>query len=81
MSTSDFFRARIDQMIDLHHPLAVLAQRLPWDALEAALAPSFARKAKAPGAAAEEGDLFGPVPAGAAVVSNAGRPRLPLRCA
>lgn len=79
MSTSDFFRARIDQMIDLHHPLAVLAQRLPWDALEAALAPSFARKAKTPGAPAEEGDLFGPVPAAAAVVSNAGRPRLPLR--
>jgi IS5 family transposase len=28
--TDDFFRARLDQMIDLRHPLAVLAQRLLW---------------------------------------------------
>lgn len=27
MSTPDFFRARLDQMIDLCHPLAVLATR------------------------------------------------------
>ena len=27
MSTPDFFRARLDQMIDLRHPLAVLASR------------------------------------------------------
>ena len=37
MATDDFFRARIDQMIDLRHPLAVLAQRLPWVELQAAL--------------------------------------------
>ena len=30
MSTPDFFRARLDQMIDLRHPLAVLATRMPW---------------------------------------------------
>ena len=36
--TDDFFRARTDQMIDLRHPLAVLAQRLPWEHLEQALA-------------------------------------------
>ena len=29
MPTDDFFRARLDQMIDLRHPLAVLANRLP----------------------------------------------------
>ena len=29
MSTPDFFRSRLDQMIDLKHPLAVLATRLP----------------------------------------------------
>ena len=29
MATDDFFRARLDQMIDLRHPLAVLAGRLP----------------------------------------------------
>ena len=79
MSTCDFFRARIDQMIDLHHPLAVLAQRLPWAQLEAALAPCFARKAKAAGASADEIDLFGPVPAGTSAASNAGRPRLAPR--
>lgn len=30
MATDDFFRARFDQMIDLRHPLAVLAKRMPW---------------------------------------------------
>ena len=30
MATDDFFRARLDQMIDLRHPLAVLAKRMPW---------------------------------------------------
>ena len=29
MATDDFFRSRLDQMIDLKHPLAVLATRLP----------------------------------------------------
>lgn len=29
MSADDFFHARLDQMIDLHHPLAVLTNRLP----------------------------------------------------
>ncbi len=28
MSTNDFFRSRLNQLIDLHHPLAVLATRL-----------------------------------------------------
>ena len=44
MPTDDFFRARIDQMIDLSHPLAVLARRMPWESLEKALAPAFAHK-------------------------------------
>lgn len=39
MSTSDFFRFRLDAMIDLRHPLAVLAPRLPWDRIEQTLAP------------------------------------------
>ena len=34
MSTPDFFRARLGEMIDLRHPLAVLAGRLPWAAIE-----------------------------------------------
>ena len=46
MSTPDFFRSRLDQMIDLRHPLAVLATRLPWAAIEAAVAPKLAHQAK-----------------------------------
>ena len=44
MSTPDFFRSRLDAMIDLKHPLAVLATRLPWAEIEAALAPKMARQ-------------------------------------
>ena len=46
MATDDFFRARLEQMIDLRHPLAVLAARLPWSAIEAALAPKLAHQAR-----------------------------------
>ena len=41
--TGDFFRGRIDQMIDLRHPLAVLSARIPWQEIEASLAQQFAR--------------------------------------
>ena len=44
MVTDDFLRARIDQMIDLSHPLAVLARHMPWDELEKTLAPVFAHR-------------------------------------
>ena len=47
MSTSDFFRARLDAMIDLRHPLAVLARRLPWAQIEANLAPVFGHRSRA----------------------------------
>ena len=33
--TEDFFRNRLDQLIDLRHPLAVLANRMPWQEIEA----------------------------------------------
>lgn len=79
MATDDFFRARLDQMIDLRHPLAVLATRMPWAEIEASLAPLFAHRSRA-GRVVGDADLFGPtselVGAG---VSNAGRPRLPVR--
>lgn len=39
MSTPDFFRSRLDTMIDLRHPRAVLASRMPWQSIEAARAP------------------------------------------
>ena len=80
--TDDFFRARIDQMIDLRHPLAVLAQRLPWDRLQEVLAPCFARDKAVDGGdglIALGPDLFGPTPAQQRAPSNAGRPRLPMR--
>ena len=77
--TADFFRARLDQMIDLKHPLAALAQRLPWGQIEAALGPAFARRDRA-GQEIAGADLFGPtlVVAGAGE-SAAGRPRLLIR--
>lgn len=79
MSTPDFFRSRLDAMIDLCHPLAVLATRMPWAQIEATLAPIFARRAREGQAVAGE-DLFGPTLAVAgAGVSAAGRRRLPIR--
>ena len=47
MQTADFFRARIDAMVNLNDPLAVLARRLPWAQIEAALAAKFEREERA----------------------------------
>jgi len=46
MATDDFSCSRQDQTIDLKHPLAVLATRLPWAAIEAAMAPKLTHQAK-----------------------------------
>ena len=79
MSTDDFFRARLDQMIDLRHPLAVLARRMPWAQIEAALAPALVHRDR-DGRVVARDDLFGPTEAIAgAGMSAAGRPRLPIR--
>jgi transposase, IS5 family len=79
MSTPDFFRSRLDAMIDLRHPLAVLATRMPWVSIEATLAPIFERRARE-GRVGEGIDLFGATPVlASAGASAAGRPRLPLR--
>ena len=79
MSTPDFFRARLDAMVDPRHPLAVLASRLPWDRIEAALAPKFAHLDH-PAREEHVDDLFGDQQvARGGGVSNAGRPRLPIR--
>jgi IS5 family transposase len=79
METADCFRARIDAMINLSDPLAVLASRLPWDLIEASLAATFERRDRA-GQVLEGQDMFGPtlVLEGAGS-SNAGRPKLPIR--
>ena len=79
MSTPDFFRSRLDQMIDLRHPLAVLATRLPWASIEAALAPKLARQAQ-PAKRASGQDLAGAFDGEfGGGISPAGRPRLPIR--
>ncbi|WP_309639052.1 IS5 family transposase [Methylibium sp.] len=79
MATDDFFRARLDSMIDMRHPLVVLATRMPWTDIEASLAPLLAHKDRS-GRLVQDADLFGPTAqlAGAGL-SNAGRPRLPIR--
>ncbi len=77
--TADFFRARLDQMIDLKHPLAVLAKRMPWEQIEQALSPCFAHKNRS-GKETAGTDLFGPTFAIAGGgISNAGRPKLSIR--
>ena len=77
--TADFFRSRLDQMIDLRHPLAVLSSRMPWQELEASVSHLFAKKVRA-GKVLDEADLFGGISkVVGAGVSPAGRPRLPLR--
>ena len=79
MSTPDFFRSRLDAMIDMRHPLVVLSARLPWARIEAALAPKFERQDRASqqvvakGLFGEHAEEFG------GGVSNAGRPRLSIR--
>lgn len=79
MATVDFFRARIDAMINLNDPLAVLATRLPWNQIEAVLAPMFARRDR-PSVTSTDVDLFGPsLTVAGGGLSNAGRPRLPIR--
>jgi transposase, IS5 family len=77
-ATDDFFRSRIDQMIDLRHPLAVLSSRMPWQQIEASVSHLFIRKARV-GVAMPDLDLFGEAPAVVGRKSNAGRPRVPLR--
>ena len=57
--TQDFFRSRLDAMIDLRHPLAILATRLPWTQIEAALAPLL-QKASRERQAPDGIDLLGP---------------------
>lgn len=79
METLDLFRARIDAMINLNDALAVLARRLPWDQIEAAVAAKFQRQERA-GQILEGHDMFGPTLAVAGGgISKAGRPKLPIR--
>lgn len=77
-ATEDFFSARLDHMIDLRHPLAVLASRMPWQQIEASVSHLLSRKGRS-GTALPDLDLFGEQVTRVARASNAGRPRVPLR--
>ena len=81
MSTPDFFRARLDAMIDMSHPLAMLAKRLPWSEIETVLSVYFHRQ-PLKGKAVEINDLLDSdlqLAGGGGVLSNRGRPRLSIR--
>jgi IS5 family transposase len=78
--TDDFFRSRLDQMIEANHPLAVLASRLPWERMQAGVAPQFAHKERPLQQSEEAPDLAGTVvKVSGGKASNAGRPRLSMR--
>jgi IS5 family transposase len=66
-------------MVDVGHPLVVLAAKLPWGRIEAALAAKFERRER-PVQDDRVEDLLGEqsIQRGGGV-SNAGRPRLPIR--
>jgi len=57
MGTEDLLRARLDQMTDMCHPLAVLVTRMPWAEIEASLEPLFAHRSR-PGRTVTDADLF-----------------------
>jgi transposase, IS5 family len=76
--TDDFFRARLDHMIDLRQPLVVLASHMPWQALETRVSQTFSRRART-GEPLPDLDLFGEQVQRSTCQSNAGRPRVPLR--
>ena len=76
-ATDDFFRSRIDHMIDLRHPLAVLSSRMPWPQIEASLSHLLMRKARS-GVAMPDLDLFGEAANVVARQSNAGYLRVSL---
>jgi IS5 family transposase len=77
--TDDFFRNRLDQVIDPRYPLAVLANRIPWQEIEASLTHRFARQVRS-GKKIQDIDMFGAtqITAGAAVI-NGNLPHLSTR--
>ncbi len=79
MQPIDSFRSRIDAMINLNDPLAVVATRLRWGQIEAAVAAKFEHQNRI-GQVHQRQDMFGTtqtVMGGGR--SNAGHPKLPIR--
>ena len=66
-------------MINLNDPLAVLATRLPWNQIEAAVAAKFEHQNRT-GQILKDQDMFGTIEVlVGAGCSNAGRPKLLIR--
>ena len=79
MATNDFFRARLDPVIDMRFPHAVLATHMSWVEIEVALAAPLAHNDRS-GRMVQKADLFGLITQLArAGLSNADRPQLPIR--
>lgn len=79
MTTPDFFRARLDGMIDLNHSLAILRNRLPWTEIETVLSGYFVRKDRT-GKRIPCDDLFGSsLQIAGGANTQSGRPRLSIR--
>jgi IS5 family transposase len=75
-STPEFFRSRLEGMVDPRHPLVVQGNRLDWERIEQRIGPLFARR---DGQRLVEGaDLFGPTQT-VHTPRAGGRPRLPFR--
>ena len=79
MTTPDFFRARLDAMIDLNHPLAILRDRFPWTEMEAILSPFFAREERGDKQVAIDDMFVSTLQIAGGARPNAGRNRLPIR--
>ncbi len=79
MTTDKFFCTHLDFMVDQRTVLAVLAGRMPWSEIEAALASTFNCKDRK-GRTVEGADLFGStLTVAGAGASAAVQPRLPIR--
>ena len=46
IGSSDLFRARLDQIINLRHELAQLAARIDWDFIDGEIAPLYSEKGR-----------------------------------
>ncbi len=75
----DFLHSCIDQMIDLIHPLAVLASPMPWQEIEASLAKQIAREVNKSRSIREAGPFGSQTVVLVPDSLNAGCPRLSFR--
>jgi len=81
MNTPDFFRGRLDAMIDMNHPLVILAKRLSCSEIESVLSPYFSRQPLM-GRTVEINALLDrdlQIAGSGGAISNRGRARLSIR--